>query len=244
MNKSKIGRRGFLKTSAAGAAGIALLADDALAALPIELAMPQSASERKIIPLNDGWLFSESVRPGATGVAHNDRGYKQVTIPHTDKLLPASGFDEREYTFVSVYRRHFRLPVGLTNHRIFIDFEDVMTAARVFINGVDLGEYKGGYTPFSFELTKHVKHNANNVLAVVVDSTERSDIPPFGNLVDYLTFGGIYREVQIRAVPKVFINNVFAKPVNVLGKDRSVQVRTYVEGYADKRFHARGTPRW
>ncbi len=229
-NKSKIGRRGFLKSSSAGAAGIALLAENAEAAVPIELQLPQSASERRIIPLNDGWLFAESVRPGATDVAHNDRSYKQVTIPHTNKLLPASGFDEKEYTFVSVYRRHFRLPTGLANHRIFIDFEGVMTAARVFINSVDLGEYKGGYTPFSFELTQHVKGNANNVLAVVVDSTERKDIPPFGNQVDYLTFGGIYREVEIRVVAKQFVSNVFAKPVNVLTDRREVVVKTYLDG--------------
>ena len=228
--KSNIGRRAFLETSAAGAAGIALLSDNAEAAIPIELAMPQSASERRIIPLNDGWLYSETVLPGATGVVHNDRVYKQVTIPHTNKMLPASGFDEKEYAFVSVYRRHLRLPAGLANHRIFIDFAGVMTAARVFINGVDLGEYKGGYTPFSFELTEHIMQNANNILAVVVDSTERSDIPPFGGLIDYLTFGGIYREVQIRAVPQVFIENVFAKPVNVLTKDRSVQVSAFIDG--------------
>lgn len=229
-NKSKIGRRGFLKTSAAGAAEIALLADRSEAALPIELPMPQSTSDRRIIPLNDGWLFSEKVLPGATDAVHNDRGYKQVTIPHTNKLLPASGFDEKEYTFVSVYRRHFRLPAGLTGHRIFIDFEGVMTAARVFINGVDLGEYKGGYTPFSFELTKHVKHNTNNLLAVVVDSTERADIPPFGGMVDYLTFGGIYREVQIRTVAKQFVSNIFAKPVNVLTDRPEVVVKTYIDG--------------
>lgn len=236
-NKSKIGRRGFLKTSAAGAAGIALLAENADASVPIELQLPASSSERRIIPLNDGWLFSERVRAGATDAVHNDRGYKQVTIPHTNKLLPASGFDEKEYTFVSVYRRHFRLPAGLANHRIFIDFAGVMTAARVFINGVDLGEYKGGYTPFSFELTSHVKHNANNVLAVVVDSTERKDIPPFGGMVDYLTFGGIYREVEIRAVAKQYVSNVFAKPVNVLSEGPEVVVKTYIEGVS------RGKPR-
>jgi len=228
-DKTNIDRRGFLKTSAIGAAGIALLAENTEAAVQIELPLPASTSERRIIPLNDGWLFSEKIGPGATGVAHNDRGYKQVTIPHTNKLLPASGFDETEYTFISVYRRHFRLPVGFANHRIFIDFEGVMTAARVFINGVDLGEYKGGYTPFSFELTKHVKHNANNVLAVVVDSTERPDIPPFGGMVDYLTFGGIYREVQIRAVPKQFVSNVFAKPVEVLKLERSLKVQVDID---------------
>ena len=39
------------------------------------------------------------------------------------------------------------------------------------------------------------------MLAVEVDSTERADIPPFGENIDYLTFGGIYREVALRAVP-------------------------------------------
>ena len=69
------------------------------------------------------------------------------------------------------------------------------------INGVRLGEYKGGYTPFSFELTPHLDFSGENVLAVDVDSTERSDIPPFGYEIDYLTFGGIYREVALRIVP-------------------------------------------
>jgi beta-galactosidase len=52
------------------------------------------------------------------------------------------------------------------------------------------GEYRGGYTPFSFELTPHLNWRGDNVLAVEVDSTERKDIPPFGGDIDYLTFGG------------------------------------------------------
>ena len=54
------------------------------------------------------------------------------------------------------------------------------------------------------------------MLAVEVDSTERNDIPPFGGEIDYLTFGGIYRDVALRVVAGTFIENVFAKPVNVL----------------------------
>jgi beta-galactosidase len=135
--------------------------------------------------------------------------------------------------FVSAYRRHFKLPSSLKGRRIFVDFGGVMTAAKVFINGRSLGEYKGGYTPFSYELTEDINWNGDNVLAVEVDSTERKDIPPFGNLVDYLTFGGIYRDVQIRAVADTFIENVFAKPVNVLKDDRSVHVRVYVDGKKD-----------
>jgi beta-galactosidase len=230
----KINRRNFLKTSAIGAAAISLTANVKGETFDPTLKAQQNASQRSIIPLNHGWLYSDKPSAGATAASFNDKHFTHVTIPHTNKMLPASGFDEKEYMFTSVYRRHFRLPKGLQDQRIFVDFGGVMTAAKVFINGKNLGEYRGGYTPFSFELTSDIKWNADNILAVEVDSTERKDIPPFGGMVDYLTFGGIYRDVQIRAVSDTFIANVFAKPVNVLRQDRSVNVRVYVEGKTER----------
>ena len=224
----KLTRRNFLKTTAAGAASVTLAANVKAEAIDPMLIAPQTVSERRIIPLNHDWLYSESVPAGGTAVNFNDKSFARVTIPHTNKMLPVNGFDEKEYTFVSLYRRKFRLPPEMNGKRIFVDFGGVMTAAKVFINGKNLGEYKGGYTPFSFELTNEVNWKGDNVLAVEVDSTERKDIPPFGGLVDYLTFGGIYREVQIRAVPKVFIENVFAKPVDVLEERKGVHVKVYL----------------
>ena len=225
-------RRDFLKTSAIGAAAFSLIADRVEAAEPG--ALTASISQRQILPLNRRWLYSEKSSADAMKASFNDRGWKSVTLPHTNKMLPMNGFDENEYMFVSAYRRHFKLPNALKGQRIFVDFGGVMTAAKVFINGTALGEYKGGYTQFSFELTKDIKWNGDNVLAVEVDSTERKDIPPFGNLVDYLTFGGIYRDVEIRAVADTFIENVFANPVNVLEDDRSVNVRVYVRGRTER----------
>jgi len=87
-----------------------------------------------------------------------------------------------------------------------------MTASTVWLNGTRLGEYKGGYTPFSFELTPHVDFDGDNVLAVDLDSSERPDIPPFGYEIDYLTFGGIYREVSLRIVPSTFIETFLRGP--------------------------------
>jgi beta-galactosidase len=229
MKDSKLNRRNFLKTSAIGAASISLLANStANAEVAAEnIALPASISERRIIPLNHKWLYSEKSSPEALQPNFNDKNFTRVTIPHTNKMLPVSGFDENEYMFVSVYRRHFKLPKELQGKRIFVDFGGVMTAAKVYINGQNLGEYKGGYTPFSFELTKNINWSGDNVLAVEVDSTERKDIPPFGNLVDYLTFGGIYREVNLRVVNNTFIENVFAKPVNVLRENRSIDVQVF-----------------
>ncbi|MEQ1603265.1 MAG: glycoside hydrolase family 2 TIM barrel-domain containing protein [Pyrinomonadaceae bacterium] len=233
MTDSKLNRRNFLKTTAVGAAGLSILANTANAETMIEPTLAPSLSQRHIFPLNHKWLYSEKSSAAAMQANFADKTWKQVTIPHTNKMLPMSGFDEKEYTFVSAYRRHFRMPKELKDHRIFVDFGGVMTAAKVFINGKSLGEYKGGYTPFSFELTKDINWTGDNVLAVEVDSTERADIPPFGNLVDYMTFGGIYRDVEIRAVPKTFISNVFAKPVEVLTNKRRVEVKVFLEGKDD-----------
>ena len=225
-NRSKrLNRRSFIKTTGAGVAGLTLLSE-----LPGRLlAEPSSTSQRRIYPLNHRWLFSDKVPQNGHAVAFDDRKFAQVTIPHTNKMLPWHGFDDKDYQFVSLYRRHFVTPSGLNGRRVFVDFGGVMTAAKVTINGHNLGEYRGGYTPFSLELTQHLNARGDNVLAVEVDSTERKDIPPFGGDIDYLTFGGIYRDVGLRVVPQTFIENVFAKPVNVLTNDRRVEVQCFLD---------------
>ena len=169
---------------------------------------------RRIFPLNRDWFF----------------GDERVTLPHTNAILPWHSFDETKYQFVSHYHRPFRLPAGLKGKRVFVDFEGAMTASTVSINGHKFDEYKGGYTPFSFELTQHVDWTGDNVLAVELDSTERPDIPPFGGNIDYLTFGGIYREVSLRVVPDVFIENVYAQPVDVMKPNRRVDVHLHING--------------
>jgi beta-galactosidase len=57
-----------------------------------------------------------------------------------------------------------------------------------------------------------------------VDSTERADIPPFGGIIDYLTFGGIYREVALRIVSSSFIDSIFVRPKNVLTGSPTVDI--------------------
>lgn len=221
----RLNRRHFIKAGGAGLAGLSLLPH-----LPLEtFAQAGSTSQRRIFPLNHKWLYSEKNLPNGTSARFNDSGFVSVTIPHTNKMLPWHGFDDKEYQFVSLYRRHFMMPAGLVGRRVFIDFGGVMTAATVTINGQKLGEYRGGYTPFSFELTPHLNWRGDNVLAVEVDSTERKDIPPFGGEIDYLTFGGIYRDVSLRVVPTIFIENVLARPRDVLSNNRSVNVRCYLD---------------
>ena len=220
---NKCNRRNFLKAGGATVAGLTALRGFAFAQPSADVSL------RRVFPLNQRWLFNETATPEATNPVLKDAAWQRVTLPHTNKMLPWHGFDDKDYQFVSAYRRHFKLPANLRGQRVFVDFGGVMTAARVFINGQDLGEYRGGYTNFSQELTKHINRNGDNILAVLVDSTERKDIPPFGGEIDYLTFGGIYREVALRVVNESFIENVFAKPVDVLTDKRRVDVKCYLQ---------------
>jgi beta-galactosidase len=180
--------------------------------------------------MNRDWLFGGKKTAEATAVDFNDSGFVKVTLPHTNVVLPWHSFDETAYEFVSVYRRHFRVPAAAKGQRVFVDFEGAMTATTVAINGHKFPEFRGGYTPFSFDLTPHLNWAGDNVIAVELDSCERADIPPFGGNIDYLTFGGIYREVFLRVVPNDYIENVFAEPQNVLSADRKVLLRCYLGG--------------
>ncbi|HZR64655.1 MAG TPA: glycoside hydrolase family 2 TIM barrel-domain containing protein [Terriglobales bacterium] len=205
-------RRDFIKNASSVIAGVTLaphaLADAANSA--------GSASGRQMLPINRNWLYSPKFTEAAAAKDFDDSGFERVVIPHTNIRLPWHGFDEKKYEFVSAYRRHFKLPPEAKGKHVFVDFEGAMTASTVWINGQRLGEYKGGYTPFSFDLTPHLDFDGENVLAVAVESSERPDIPPFGYEIDYLTFGGIYREVWLRVVPGTFIENIFVRPKNVL----------------------------
>src|SRR5207237_6420357 len=135
--------------------------------MPGETSSAESAGQsgRLVLPINRNWRYSARPPEGFEAPGFDDSGFDKVVIPHTNKRLPWHGFDDKEYEFVSAYRRHFRPPAELQGRRVFIDFGGAMTASNVWINGQKLGEYRGGYTPFSFELTPHLNWKGDNVLA-------------------------------------------------------------------------------
>ena len=215
-------RRHFLQSSTAAVAAATL--SSRVAALE-----PALVAGRTVHPMNRKWRYSAKTSAEALQPGYDDHNFTPVVIPHTNLRLPWHSFDEKSYEFVSLYRRPLQIPADAAGRRVFVDFEGVMTASTVYLNGQKLGSYKGGYTPFSFELTQHMKPGAENLVAVEVDSTERPDIPPFGNEIDYLTFGGIYREVALRIVPQIFLENIYARPQAVLGSQPTVAVECFLD---------------
>jgi beta-galactosidase len=178
---------------------------------------------RHITNINSDWQFIARDEPQAQFTAYGGP-HQMVCLPHSNATLPHNHFSESEYCFVSWYRRRLFVPLEARDGCVFIDFDGVMIAAQVFLNGQWVGEHKGGFTPFSVEVTALVRFGQDNWLSVRVDSTERSDIPPFGGLVDYLTFGGIYRDVFLRVTEPVFVQDIATRAFNVLQASKGLEV--------------------
>ncbi|MCL2512287.1 MAG: glycoside hydrolase family 2 protein [Oscillospiraceae bacterium] len=180
--------------------------------------------KRNILHLNFDWKYTPAFDDGMLKSGYDDSGFEAVDIPHANLELPYNYFDEKDYRFVSCYRKSFDLPEKKADgRRVTLYFEGAANYSAVYLNGVFVGEYKGGYTPFWFDITDAVK-NKGNILAVKLDSTERKEIPPFGHVVDYLCYGGIYREVRLEITDEICIDDVFVRTRNVLSEKKLMDI--------------------
>ena len=149
----------------------------------------------KRYPLNDGWYFTEQFTRQLTTLERPEPELVPVRLPHTVKLLPFNDFSEQAYQMVSGYLRFLVPPESWRGQRVRVVFEGAAHQARVYLNGQLLAQHACGYTAFTVDLTDHLHWQGANNLTVELDSRESLDVPPFGNVIDYLTYGGLYREV-------------------------------------------------
>src|SRR5215472_832901 len=183
-----------------------------------------------IYELNQGWLFGGVYTDGAADPEYDDSGFSRVTLPHTVVPLSWGGWDPAGWEKICIYRRH--LDGSHLAGRVFADFDGVMVNATAVVNGVHAGVHKGGYLPWSVELTDHLVPG-DNVLAVIVDS-RWLPVPPGGarrgaKSVDYLQPGGIYRDAKLRVLPGIFLADLFARPADVLSASPNLDVRCTVD---------------
>ncbi len=177
---------------------------------------------RNTYALNFGWKFSPDFSEEMIKKSYDDSSFETVDIPHANKELPLNYFDENSYQFTSCYRKKFNIKKA-KGMRYILHFEGAAVYSKVYLNDKFIGEYKGAYNRFSFDITEEVKAK-DNVLVVELDSSERKEIPPFGNVVDYLVYGGIYREVWIEEVAAVYIDNAFVRTLNVLHEKKLLSI--------------------
>lgn len=159
--------------------------------------------------LNDDWLFTEQFEDSLVAPEYPENTLQPVRLPHTCKETPFHYFDESLYQMVSGYRRHLLIPKDWQGKRILLTFEGAAHDSTVFCNGKKVGEHHCGYTAFTVDLTDNILYGQDNLLCVRLDSRENLNVPPFGYVIDYMTYGGIYRDVRLEVKENVSLSDIF-----------------------------------
>lgn len=187
----------------------------------------------KKINLNYDWKYNENFDEKFLKKECDEKDFVTVNIPHCNKEIPYNNFDETMYQFVSGYRKHFTVGKEHEGKRLILEFEAAANYAEVYVNGEFAFSHKGSYTAFRGDITSLVKYDEDNVIAVKLDSTEREEIPPFGNVIDYLVYGGIYREVYLYIREDVYAENLLVQPFDVMTDNAKLDIRMRFNKEAD-----------
>ena len=159
-----------------------------------------------MISICNDWGF---VQQWFEGFASGEGEALSVRLPHTAQELPLHYADHNAYQMVCGYRRSLALGRELQGKRIFLQFDGAAHIATVYMNGREVAHHRCGYTGFRAEITDAVVLGGENILAVKLDTTENPLVPPFGFVIDYLTYGGLYREVWLDIREDSFLADVF-----------------------------------
>lgn len=172
-------------------------------------AISAAASPRSEIPFSSNWKFSKGDVQGASRTEFNDSGWETVCLPHTWNNLDGQDGGNDYYRGPAWYRKAFELPERYEARRIFVRFGAAGFVADVFVNGRFVGEHKGGFAAFVFNITGFLNFGGTNVIAVKVDNTspdksQEFQIPPIS--ADFTMDGGLYRKVNLIVTDPVHIS--------------------------------------
>ena len=140
-----------------------------------------TASAREVFSLNDEWLFFFKTETSSDTA-------RRISVPHTWNLDALSGQGEYLKTTAN-YSRSIFIPKDWVNNRMFLKFYGVQSVADVFVNGHHVGEHRGGWTAFTFEITQHLKFGEDNSVVVVVNNAYQNDVLPTSSELNL--YGGI-----------------------------------------------------
>ena len=165
---------------------------------------------RQVRPFNFDWQFKPSF-DFRDLLIEDHLGFELVHIPHQFPLDHLTYVDESLGFKSMCYRKAFVLDTSLRNRRVIFQFGAVAHHAKVYVNQQLICEHIGGYTAFDADATEAILWESTNWIVVVANGSERADIPPFGHVVDYLGYHGIYREVTMILTGKNYLKDLFVQ---------------------------------
>ncbi len=161
------------------------------------------------IYLNNEWHFSETFETEMIKAEYDESRMEEVRLPHTCKETPFHYFDEHIYQMVSGYRRKIQADKEWQGKCILLTVDGAAHDCEVYLNGTKVGEHHCGYTAFTMDISEVLHYGEDNILTIKVDSRESLNIPPFGYVIDYMTYGGIYRDVYLDIKNPAYMEDVF-----------------------------------
>ena len=175
--------------------------------------------------INSGWQYSE-----------NKTNWETINIPHTwndkDAFDDAPGYRRG----LGYYQKQIFVALDEKENIHYLKFNAVNQEATVFVNGHNVGNHKGGYTAFNFEITKYLNFNDFNLIEVTVDNSHNENIPPLD--ADFTFYGGIYRDVELISVPKQHLrltdfasDGYYVNYYNVSEEQAGVEVKLLVDNF-------------
>lgn len=162
------------------------------------------------IDWNDSWMFCPEYSDEMRHLPMTGNQGTEVRLPHTVAETPFHYFDESLYQTVSCYQRMIPYTPEWEGKSLRLTFLGAAHQAQVYLNGQLIGAHSCGYTAFTVDLTGKLTEE-DNLLTVRLDSREALNIPPFGGVIDYMTYGGLYREVYLDVQNPCHIRDVFPK---------------------------------
>lgn len=183
----------------------------------------QLHAERTVINFNNDWTFRFS---------HNvaQKVGMRINLPHTWNTQDALSGKIDYKRGIGNYEKSIFVPNEWKGKRLFIRFDGANTITNVLVNGKSVGEHRGGYTAFVFELTKFLKYGQYNNLWVRVNNAEQLEVMPL--VGDFNFYGGIYRDVFLMLTDNVCISpldyaspGVYLKQEKVSENEALVQAR-------------------
>ena len=180
-----------------------------------------------MIRLDNDWEFTEQ---WSEEFAEWKCEGEAVRLPHTNRMLGLHYIDPNDYEMICGYRRLLPIREEMKGRRLFLQFDGAAHIATVYVNGHELGTHRCGYTGFRYEITDYVTPGEENRLAVKLDTTENEAIPPFGYMIDYLTYGGIYRDVWLDVRGETMIKDIFVETPTTTDAKVHVELDGNTEG--------------
>jgi hypothetical protein len=184
----------------------------------------------------ENWiLYKGDIYQAERGHRISEEGWEKVTVPHTWNAEDVLTKGTHLYQGIGWYRSQFEIPKEGQDLRYFIRFEGVCLVADVYLNGRYIGNHKGGYSAFCFEITDLLRRGEPNFVAVKVDNSVQPDVAPSGTDL-YPLFGGIYRPVTIFSTANLCIDpmddassGVYIHPKRVSDELAEIEVEILLE---------------